>query len=421
MRRTPLAICLAAGALWCAAPASAGWSPPRAVPPATTDATAVAVDARGEVAVAWAPRGDTTRGPVYRGSVHLWTRDAAGRVTTRRLWSSRSERVDGPTIALGPRGELAVAWVAKTRHQQLVQGALGIVRAAVGTIGRPGGVRTVGRGSTAVDVAVGPRGDALLTWVNSRAAGDRIAAAFADRRRFGPAVVLARPRVVSTPYLSHGAAAAFDAGGNAYLSTPCDAAVRVAAAGRHRFGSPLVLAPGQALGFSLSVGARGSGLATWVAGRCTPDIATGDTPGVAFASALRGGRFTTPVALSPAGAADAVAVAQPPAGGIASWYGPDGVFSTVVGPDGAAGATRTVADRIVPMAADGAGDQVVGPQFPLPAGPSRVAVRPVEGGPEQPAPAQGGQIAVSAPQGRRVALLWTGPGATRLTLSAWRP
>src|SRR4051812_30015793 len=277
---------LAAAAALCLAPttpALAAWSPPRVVDVPATAATDLAVDRHGDVAVGWASR----------TAVEATVVEAGRAARTRRLWSTPRSSARGVAAAINPRGEATVAWVAG-----------GTVRAAWrSAAGRWSAPRVAGPGREDPRLAVAADGTVLLTWVaNGAGAGPgRVAVAWrAPGHSFGAPRILSRPRLVSTPYLTVGAAPAFDAAGTAYLAAPCDSVVRTARRHSRRFGSVVVVAPAPVLGFSLSVAEAGRGVASWVAGRCTADVATGDAPGRPWASALRAGAFGAPVALSAA-------------------------------------------------------------------------------------------------------------------------
>jgi hypothetical protein len=82
-----------------------------------------------------------------------------------------------------------------------------------------------------------------------------------------------------------------------------------------------------------------------------------------------------------------------------------------------------MSDVLVPVAADGGGDVVMTyPPAPVTFHPPTVAVRPAGGTAAQPAPVpDGGVIVVSAPVGRRVAVVGYVPTSEHLRVSVWRP
>jgi hypothetical protein len=241
---------------------------------------------------------------------------------------------------------------------------------------------------------------------------------------------LSRPRLITLVASATDVVPAFDRGGTAYLTSACDGVVLRAPPGSHRFGPPVTLAPGRVLGFNLSVSTRATGLASWIDGRCTQDVSAGDIPGPISSRVLAGGRFGPPVELAstPYGTST-VALASPDGSGSVSWgaIGPSdgGVFTRPLDAAGTFGAARAVPDGMVPFLATGGGDQVFAQALlavpPLVTGAGGLVVRPAGGGPDQRAPAVG-QVAVSAPVGRRAVVLWSRtPDGRELALSRWRP
>jgi hypothetical protein len=381
----------------------------------------IAVNARGDTAVAW-----TRSQATYRSSVHLTVRTVSGALRTRGIWSSRRASIGGIAVAIDSKGEVTIAWIVNTRRNQGGRSGPGKVYAAYGGIsGRWKRARAVGRALTKPRLAVAPHGRVLLLWIDERSESRKVVAAWRARgHHFRRPQPLKEPTVVSTPGDSTGAVPAFDERGTAYVAGECDAVVLRARRNRLRFTT--ILDHGPALGFNLSLAGPGLGLASLVRGRCTSDISAGNTPGPVFAVVLRGGRFGPEIALpsnDKAGATHAVALAS--GGGIVSWSALLPAFSVTVDADGAVGAPQPSPLGIVPFTRDGGGDQVLAGQ-----GSSGqlvqfgVLVRPVGGGPDQPAPVSYGSLAVSTPLGRAIALAWntspTGAGGN-LALSVWRP
>lgn len=456
MRAKFAAIGVAMSLLLGASPAGAGWSAPRTVAASSNGPTAMAVDARGDVALAWATRSPASAMRLYGTSVHVAVLLAGGRVVSRTVWSSATARTLRLAVALGHR-EATLAWVADARGERL-EGAT--VRAAYGPLlGRWKAARVMGHwtdfgppANRYPRLAVSPAGEVLLVWDDNRPAIDAPVAAWrAPGHGFGwPTPLLGSAKVrLEVPH-ELGPIAAFDAAGNAYVWGSCDGIVVSAPASSHRFRRPVTVAPAPVLSFGVSVSAAGRGLAGWVHGACTTDAAAGDTPGPVFASVLSGGRFGAPLALSGAGTEAPVssAVTAPAGGGTVSWPalvrepGPGGVYSTSqldhsvqIGPNGALGTATALIGGLVPVAVDRAGDQVLaaprrsdedtvqGPlvDWKIPVG---AAVLPAGGGPAQPAPSPNGLLATATPLGRAIALAWspspTGAGPT-MDLSVWRP
>jgi hypothetical protein len=95
----------------CAASASATWSAPETFPaPPYYEGPAVAVNARGDMAIAWATRGNPAEPPVSRTSVHLVVRAAHGRLISRRLWRTRRAPGGGISVAIDRRGAVSTPY-----------------------------------------------------------------------------------------------------------------------------------------------------------------------------------------------------------------------------------------------------------------------------------------------------------------------
>jgi len=399
--------------------APAGWSAPQSVATADAYPSAVAVNARGDAAFAWARTRGNVRSGKFRTSVSVARRTKGGRLRAWRVWSRRRASVDGISVAVGKRGEVTVAWQA---HRS--QAPRNAVWASYTRRGRWTAPHVVGRSVVTEGLppdrfprlAVAPDRRVLLAWD----AGDGPFVAWRPPGRgFGRA-----HHVSGAPTRPMGPIPAFDATGAAYLSGKCDVIVLRTRPRRRSFRRILEVSPSRGLEFTLSVVGRGQGLAGWLSGTCSTSEGEGDAPGPVFASVLRNGAFQRLLSLSPAGtfAYRATAVASPQGGGIASWAGPPGgVTSTVVTRDGILERARQITDGVVPVAADGGGDLVFSRAlgFAPPALPPLFFVRPAPGGPDEPAPAPPSEYAVATPTGRAVAAVWTTPG--RVNVSVWRP
>ncbi|HEU4975033.1 MAG TPA: hypothetical protein VFT50_08070 [Baekduia sp.] len=403
--------------------ALAAWSAPRALPvPAGALGTALAVDGRGDVAVAWSTSGrrvDHATGPARVG---VAIRTPAGRVRSHLLWSRRREGASAVAVGIDRHGEVTVAWVARGR-----------VHAAFGAAARRRwrAPRRVGPGVARPALAVAPDGEVLLAWI-ARNGGthDAFAADVAWRRAgrpFGRVTQLHRPRIPAVDYSPDAAIPSFDAAGRAYLVNPCGHALRTAAPGRRRFAPSIAVAGGHVLGLSLSVAGAGRGLVSWVGGWCSRDATVGDEPGPAYVRTITGGRLGATEPLPSTAAATwthAVAVAGRPSSAAWGEQGEQrsGIFRVDVTAGGVLGPLVAGPDGTVPALADGGGDVVVAPALPVPplgADSGVVAVAPAGGGPSEAAPAVG-SVAAATP-GRRAAVLWSTqpPGATYV--SVWRP
>jgi hypothetical protein len=407
--------------------AAARWSAPESFPIAPyVSGPAVAVNARGDAAVAWATRSDPAAPPVRGGAVYVTVRLAHGRLITRRVWSSRRAGAGTPAVAIGRR-EVTVAWVTHTRRQSVTPGDTGTVRAAYGPLaGRWHRARVVGRGDDAPDLAAAPGGETRLVWVANGYTG-RIAEA--SRRRghgFGRPRRLRNLHAVGTGGASHGPRAAFDARGTGYVWAECDGVVRIARPHRSPTRS-VVLATGPVLDLSLAVTDAGTGLAAWAAGPCSTDASATEQGGPAFGSALVRGRFGKATGLTGAAAPTSRTrvLAAPGGGGTIAWQEATTIFTAAVGTTGVFGPGQPITAGLAPLAADGGGDQVLAgegsaeslPQF-------GVVVRRRDGGPDEPAPRDHGALAAATPLGRAFALAWntspTGAGG-REAIAVWRP
>ena len=407
----------------CAGSAFAGWSAPRSFGVTSYATTAVAVDARGDAAVAWATRGSP--GPSFRSSLHLTVRTASGRLSTRTVWSSNDAETEDLSVVLGAGG-VTVSW--DTRSRAETRGTTSVIRAAYGPlIGRWRPARAIGRvpyelvpevtyAERQERLAIAPGGEVLLAfharegaWLAWREPG----------RPFGaPRLMREAPRE---------AVPQFDSRGAAYLSGPCSGLVRIAPPRSHRFSRTVVLTGKQVFSFTLALSGGGRGVAAWVSGECQ-----GHMPGPVLASVMKGGRFGRPLALTSAAtqAVGARAVAAPGGDTVVYYAGraagqPSGwpeASVVQIGAGGVPGATQTLpVNAPVASASDGGGDLVFEPTPGPSAGP--MFVRPAGGGADEPAPSSG-LVAVAAPVGRAVAVAWntspTGSGPT-MALSVWRP
>jgi len=459
--RNPLRACfaltlglgVAALAAW--APAASGdWSAPQAVavaPPlhlgngsVTAIHGLVAVDSRGDVAVAWSRTGQRpTQSQGRRCSwgpgepapkrlgcyaltaVHLTVELASGQELTRTVASGRAEQLIG--LVLSPAEATVLL-----QYDKLGIDSPGGVRAAYGPlIGSWSAPRTIsgpwsigytnGFPWAQPHLALAPDGTVLVAWngCSSQHACEGVigpGGGFAQQRvvvawrspggPFGP------PTVVRAAPL--GAVPLFDAAGTAYLSSACSGTVAIAPAHSRRFRATIVTR-GAAQSFTLALSGAGQGLATWVAGACSYDEASGNQGGPVLVSILRAGGFATPFALSSAPASSVEAVVSATAVTV-SWY--DGSsFIVQVTANGIPGTVQE-GPTALPLGADGGGDILFVPVVALGFGDF---VAPAGGGPDQPGPVSRGQAtAALSPAARVIALIWY-PDMTALDLSIWRP
>jgi len=443
-----VALAVSAGllAVW-ARPAVADWSAPTVVPGVVTSVytnLALAVDARGDVAVAWESHGSwparwqgrpCSPAPVRAGcfpltAVHLAVATASGRLVTRMLWSQRADPGLQISVVINHH-EVTVAW------GYLNPGSAGdTVRAAYGPlVGRWAPSRaisgrwrvgfTIGPPSWRVALALAPNGTVLAAWdgcsskARCQTMQENVVAAWRS-----PGRAFTAPEPVAAAPL--GGAPAFDAAGTAYLASSCSGSVAIAPPGSRRF-RPAVVTSGPVSYFKLSLSGAGQGLAAWVAGACSYDEEVLNAPGPVLAATLSGGSFTPAVVLAaaPTQAEDVIPAAVPAGGGSVSWFTYDGTtftaLSVAIDAGGHPGATVSSANPMTEVGSDSGGDLVFAPA-PVTgagAGAGSVLVQPASGGAAQIAPATPGSALALAPSGRVVVCAWYATGG--LDVSVWRP
>lgn len=440
--RASILLLAAAAVLWAAGPAKARWSRPVAIAAARANPStqsALAVDGRGDTALAWATARDFPPRSRWRGCalaehprpdcfpivtirVALYTANHLKLVRT--LWHAREAGSMRIAVALA-RGEATVAWSYSDpgARAQTLRAAYGPLQAAW----RPSRVLarfsdvwfTGGRNAAYPQLAVAPDGTVLLAWAACRSpetcprpVGGVEVASRAPHVRFGPASLIRRA--------PEGARAVFDVKGSAYLFSPCSGRVLVASPGGLSFDRVVTLSRGPVSDLSLSVSGPGEGLASWVGGACSTDQAVGDAPGPLYASLLKRGVFAKASILTPGGVtaffARGVAVRG---GGLVSWrtLGSDLVAVPHLAFVGEPGPFATVPAGSEPVAADGGGDVLLSSASIWPTEPPVETLLPRAGAPPEAAAAGTGVLAV-APFARVAADAWFASG--RLELSVWR-
>ena len=380
-----------------AIPASAGatWGPARTFGAVHSGPGQPAVNARGDVALLWNSR--------WPARLRVTLVPAHGRVVTRVLAKHPGAWL---TIVLDGRGGATAAWTVGAK-----------LYAAHGSLtGRWTAPQLIAaRNASGPVLAVSPQRRVLLAWTNvsKYGSGSTGVAWRTPGHAFSRALTLARP----APTLMPGEApqsdvgAAFDARGRAYLWGTCDGVVRIAGAKSRKLALTAV-APGRALGFSLSVTGNGDGLASWIDSRCTSDAAAGPEPGTLHARLLRAGAFTAPLTFGTAANTTQAFALAGRAGLISGWAFANRTL-WALDAQGALRSTTTIDTTRFPLAVDAGGDLLFTAPY------AGVAVRP-PGGSDQPFDKGYAGATAVAPNARRFAAVWA-PSRTRLGVSVWRP
>ena len=261
---------------------------------------AIAVNARGDEAVAWIQEGRAAGHATLRVRV-AWRAAGAPRMRFLTLVAGRDRAARGTAVALDARGELTVAWVEQASDNGRTHGPK-LVRAAYRLRdGHWSPPRTIGRSSSlnyaAPRLAVATGRSVVLTY-NARVPGLRgVAAAWrASGRPFGA------PRSVplGREYLLEPTLAA-DLQGRVFLTgtrgcATSDGAVEVAIAppGRARFTRRVTLTTTSGHAVRMSVRAPDAVTVGWLSGGCDTTEELGGRPSVTI---VRGGVAAPPTAL----------------------------------------------------------------------------------------------------------------------------
>lgn len=407
-----------------AAPAQATWSPMvGSRDSASPSSVAVAVDARGDAAVAWVASTGARSGAT---AVRVATRDGRRGVwSTHVLRSARGLRAGGLTLVIAPNGEATVAWIDELRSRnRTVRAAFRMPRRRWTAIQAVGALSPFAYAYPRM--AVAPNGTVALVYnAHNRAARGM---AFSWRRaghRFSP--VRAVPGgVLSEPTLT------IDARGAAVLAGTalCDDEQRshgvllTAPARTHRFGAPRTITPHPATQVRFVSTAPGRGIVAWIGAGCsTTELLSGSV------SAAR---------VDSSGVHNPVTLESSFGGGLQMLAGPDGVDlswtswapATPAGAvlaaqghaDGSFGQPHQPADGWLPIAVDAAGDQALQTAVPSMAGqPLAVAARASHATGVQPSPIKGPAwwTAAGAPTGSGLIVATRLVG--RLRLATWSP
>jgi hypothetical protein len=418
--------------------ASASWSRSMRVPQSAGGLwPAAAVNARGDVAVAWIQEGRSHGHATLR--VRAAIRAArADRFSVRTLVAARDLAARGAAVALDARGELTVAWIQQASDNGRWHGRKTVRAAYRRPSGRWSRVQAIGR-SLAFNYAT-PRlaaradGTVVLTYNSRTRAAPGVAASWRVRGRpFGsPQSVPTGRQYLFDPTL------AVDPAGRAFLTGTrgcnqlrSDVIVVAAPPGRRRFTTRTTVtsAPGKAV--RMAVMGPGAVALAWVSGTCDT---TEDLGGRPFAAAVRNGVAGTPVALGDGVAMNLIA-GRASAGADVTFsrlppdLGQAQLMTSRITADGAVGAPVPVGDSWVALAGDPAGDQLVGQPGPFGSRTTPLAARPASGAPIEPAPLAAvgypwtnGTVAAS--HGRALAALsFTPPSSMTpsIALAVWRP
>jgi hypothetical protein len=345
-----VAALLAAIALVGPANAHAGWSQPVSFPAvrAPDSGVSLALSASGDAVALW-----TSRNPVRLRTTLL---RADGSRTTHTLPAPRGAR--DAVVALDARGAATAAWTVK-----------GLLYAATASSSRWSRPELIARRHAVLPtLAVARDRRVLLVWTVDAATRARGRTGVAWRRpghRFSHVQRLRHPApgVMPGELPQSDNGAAFDGRGRAYVWTTCDGVVGITRPGARKFRLVRLTAGPAAL--SLAVARSGRGIASWVPTRCTSDPAAGTPPGVLHASVLRDGAFGSPtVVTGPDGqpVLTSASTAFSPVGTgslVTLWSGTDVLEVTLDG-DGRQTSVARIAAPSIPLAADAAGDLLVG-------------------------------------------------------------
>lgn len=418
-----------------AAPAQAAWSPATTLPTsAGAAAPVVAINARGDAAVAWT-NDQTTRSRTTRVRVAV-RRGPAGRFATATLLRQGDLAIGGLAVAIDRRGEATVAWVDRANTRGLLHGHIALRAAFRPRGGRWSAVRRITYTSpfryAFPRLAAAPDGRVLLAFNAGVKAAPGVAAVW--RRPGRPFGSIERLNTGPRGYFFD-LQVNFDASGKAYLSgvRDCDTArssgvLFTASPGASRFAASRLVAPAPVRDFHFVVTGRSEGELAWLGTACST---TEYHAGPVRAAALNAGRVGAPatIATDPAfglwltggaaGGAEVAWTASPPGfpNGVIqiSRADPAGIFGTPFAP----------ADGLVAVAADSAGDQLVGPVQPSYAGsagfPARVGIR-LPGAAVDFAPIATSNVTgvgTASPGGRGIAIAV--PGRAGIRLASWRP
>jgi hypothetical protein len=428
-----------------------------ATPPyvAVSLASAFSTDEHGDSALAWRVLRQAGRASNwwYDSSVRVAFAGPKGAVTAHTVWRRAHSVIASTTTALDARGELTIAWVEAPSSGK---GAITIRSMRRAPRGGWSAAEVVGHSSSAFvyawpQLAAAPDGEVLLTWY----AGSRIGVEAAWRRPgsgFTGVAVVNRSKEADVLFPTP----IFDPSGRAriYGTVDCDhpssrGVLLTAPAHSHHFAPPAVVAPAPATDLTISFGHHGRALAAWQRGECST---LEQAPGEAYGRTLQGGSLGPPTALDPNALAFAITpVAADVGGGTVGWVGEaptPGAAPTLeltsAGADGRFSPAAPPGNSLIPVGRDDAGDVVL-QDLLLEQKMVEGGATPVAGGPSSPIAAQAlgavvpepsplspfagspltrslsGTITVLAASGRGAAVVWANEATSQVALATWRP
>lgn len=341
------------------ASAHAAWSPAATIPgTAGASQPVLAVDGRGDVALA------STAGTRTTTDVRVAVRRAGTATFSRRtVFHVGNTLIRGLTLTMDRRGRVTVAWIDQPRR-----GGHRTVRAVWRSAsGRWSDVQSIGRSSSFLyalpRLVAAPDGTVVLTYNAGVRAAPGVGAAWRDASgRFGALQAVAGRKVLMEPVLRADAAGRILLAGTRDCDRSSSAGVvHTATARGRRFGTARIVAPAPARRMQLVLDGHGTPVASWLSGMCST---TEDLAGTPRAAVLRGTSPTAPVRLDAAAGINLV-LAGAARGAEASWttYPADRpgplLLAARIAADGSAAPAAPPADAWVPVASDGAGDQLV--------------------------------------------------------------
>ncbi len=418
--------------------AAASWSGVMRVP-LSTEAMwpAAAVNGRGDVAVAWIQEARSSGHATVRVRAAIRVASSA-RFEVRTLVARRDLAARGTAVALDAHGELTVAWI----EQPSDNGRLHRHKTVRAAYRLPGGrwsrARAIGRSSAfnyASPRLVAARGGTVALTYNGRVRGERrvVAAWRMPGRPFGSlqSVPTGRQYLIDPSLV-------VDPDGRMFLTGTrgCDqpggrVLVAIAPPGRRRFTTSTAVSttPGKSVRMA-AMGPDAVAL-SWLSGTCNT---TEDTGGGPYAATVRAGRAGEPVALATDAALTVVASPAPGGADVSFTVWPatsahGRLMTARINADGTVAAPADADGGWIALAGDAAGDQLFGHPDPAGGATTPLAARAATSGASEPAPLAavgfpwtGGTLA--ADHGRALAAISFQPLSSMtpsIVIAVWRP